>query len=56
MSLFMKIPGVKGQTSDRNHGGGWMDIDALHWGVGRRITAAPSTRPRPAESLKGRFE
>ncbi len=43
MSIFMNYQGISGESSDSNHQG-WMDIDELSWGVGRKITSASSTQ------------
>jgi len=42
MSIFMKITGITGESSDSNHKG-WMDVDSLQWGVNRLITSSTST-------------
>ena len=43
MSIFMQVPGVTGETSDKNHKG-CIDIIEMKFGVGRKITSATSTR------------
>ena len=43
MSIFLYIPGVKGETKDANHAG-WIDIDEFSTGTQRLITSNSSTR------------
>ncbi|MBI3898852.1 MAG: type VI secretion system tube protein Hcp [Gammaproteobacteria bacterium] len=43
MSVFIFVPGVKGETSDKGHSG-WIDVIQWNWGTSRKITSATSTR------------
>lgn len=43
MSIFLQVPGVTGDSSDKNHSG-WIDVDSMQWGSGRQISSATSTR------------
>ena len=43
MSIFVNYEGIKGESSDSGHKG-WMDVDAISWGVGRQITSSSSTQ------------
>lgn len=43
MSVFVNYEGIKGESSDSGHKG-WMDVEAVSWGVGRQITSNSSTQ------------
>lgn len=43
MNIFIKIPGITGDCSDKNHSG-WIAADIIQWGSGRKITTVTSTR------------
>ncbi|MBI3897376.1 MAG: type VI secretion system tube protein Hcp [Gammaproteobacteria bacterium] len=43
MSIFLRIDGITGEASDKNHKG-WIDIVDFKWGTRRGITSATSTR------------
>lgn len=43
MSIFLKIDGITGESSDKNHKG-WIDIDYFSWGNQRQITSNTSTQ------------
>jgi len=43
MSVFVKYEGIDGESSDSGHAG-WMDVEAISWGVGRQINSNSSTQ------------
>lgn len=43
MSIFIKIEGILGNSSDSNHLG-WIEAERLDWGSSRLITSTTSTR------------
>lgn len=43
MSIFAKMEGIVGESSDKNHLG-WLDILTIKWGTNRKITSETSTR------------
>jgi len=46
MALYLKIPGIKGGATEKNHEG-WVKVDSLQFGVGRSLnqpTGAATSR------------
>lgn len=43
MSIFMKVDGINGETSDSNYKN-WLDIESISWNTNRKITSNTSTQ------------